>query len=116
MKITVFELEEWERERFEQLAPEHGVTLLAGSDVVSLHVPANEKTPRLMSSRESDKMKDGAVLINTSRGGPADHRHDGGEHQGLRRRQSGKRGRHVRAGWPLRADVRPQPDEQNAAQ
>lgn len=42
--------------------------LLADSDVVSLHVPANEKTRHLISRDEFKKMKDGAVLINTARG------------------------------------------------
>lgn len=42
--------------------------LLRRSDVVSLHVPANEKTRNLISHEQFDKMKEGAVLINTSRG------------------------------------------------
>lgn len=42
--------------------------LLANSDVVSLHVPANEKTRHLISHEQFDNMKRGAVLINTSRG------------------------------------------------
>ncbi|MEZ6097692.1 MAG: hydroxyacid dehydrogenase [Pirellulaceae bacterium] len=48
--------------------------LLAGSDVVSLHVPANEKTRHLISRDEFEKMKDGAVLINTARGDVVDTR------------------------------------------
>lgn len=46
--------------------------LLAESDIVSLHVPANEKTRHLISRQEFDKMKDGAVLINTARGDVVD--------------------------------------------
>lgn len=42
--------------------------LLARSDVISLHVPSNPKTRGLLSHAEFDKMKDGVVLINTSRG------------------------------------------------
>jgi D-lactate dehydrogenase len=43
--------------------------LLATADVVTLHVPANEKTHHLISDEEFAKMKEGMVLINTSRGG-----------------------------------------------
>lgn len=46
--------------------------LLANSDIVSLHVPANEKTRHLISRAEFEKMKDGAVLINTARGDVVD--------------------------------------------
>jgi D-lactate dehydrogenase len=46
--------------------------LLANSDVVSLHVPASEKTRHLISRGEFEKMKDGAVLINTARGDVVD--------------------------------------------
>ncbi|MEQ8846666.1 hydroxyacid dehydrogenase [Botrimarina sp.] len=42
--------------------------LLSRSDVVSLHVPSNEKTRHLISDEQFEKMKHGAVLINTSRG------------------------------------------------
>ena len=46
--------------------------LLAQSDLVSLHVPLTESTRHLMGRREFNLMKDGAVLINTSRGGVID--------------------------------------------
>lgn len=46
--------------------------LLAGSDVVTLHVPGGEKTRNLISGREFAGMKDGAVLVNTSRGSVVD--------------------------------------------
>jgi D-lactate dehydrogenase len=42
--------------------------LLSKSDVVTLHVPGNEKTRNLISKDEISKMKKEAVLINTSRG------------------------------------------------
>lgn len=48
--------------------------LLSHADVISLHVPANKKTRHLISRDEFDKMKDGAVLINTARGDVVDTR------------------------------------------
>lgn len=42
--------------------------LLRSSDVVTVHVPASEQTRHLISTREFELMRDGAVLINTSRG------------------------------------------------
>jgi phosphoglycerate dehydrogenase-like enzyme len=42
--------------------------LLRTSDVVTLHVPLNDATRRMMSTREFGLMKRSAVLINTCRG------------------------------------------------
>lgn len=42
--------------------------VLKAADVITLHVPFSEKTRNLISAREFELMKDGAVLINTSRG------------------------------------------------
>lgn len=42
--------------------------LLASSDIITLHVPSNEKTRNLISDKEFAKMKEGVVLINTARG------------------------------------------------
>jgi glyoxylate reductase len=42
--------------------------LLAGADVVSLHVPLSEGTRHLIGRRELDLMKPSAVLVNTARG------------------------------------------------
>nr|WP_209272284.1 MULTISPECIES: phosphoglycerate dehydrogenase [Thalassospira] len=42
--------------------------LLARSDVVSLHVPANEQTKNMITATELAKMKKGAHLINAARG------------------------------------------------
>lgn len=47
-------------------------TLLANSDVVSLHVPLLPGTRNLIGAGEIEKMKTGAILINTSRGGVVD--------------------------------------------
>jgi len=42
--------------------------LLRQSDIVSIHVPLSEETKHMISVEEISKMKDGAFLINTSRG------------------------------------------------
>lgn len=47
-------------------------TLLAEADVISLHVPLLSTTRHLIGAREFAQMKDGALLINTSRGGVVD--------------------------------------------
>ena len=49
-------------------------TLLAESDVVSLHVPLNEQTRNLIGARELASMKPTAILLNLSRGGVVDER------------------------------------------
>jgi len=46
--------------------------LLRRSDVVSLHLPATEETRHLINKQTIEKMKDGAYLINTSRGSLVD--------------------------------------------
>lgn len=47
-------------------------TLLAEADVVSLHVPLTEATARLIDGPALARIKPGAVLINTARGGLVD--------------------------------------------
>ena len=48
-------------------------TLLATSDIVSLHCPATPETRHLMDAAAFNQMKDGAILINTARGAVVDH-------------------------------------------
>ena len=43
-------------------------TLLASSDIVSLHIPSTPQTYHLINRETIAKMKDGAYLVNTSRG------------------------------------------------
>jgi D-lactate dehydrogenase len=46
--------------------------LLARSDIISLHAPYNPQTHHLINSSNLGKIKRGAILINTSRGGLVD--------------------------------------------
>jgi D-lactate dehydrogenase len=46
--------------------------LLAESDIVTLHCPLTEKTNHLLGRAQISRMKRGALLINTSRGGLLD--------------------------------------------
>jgi D-lactate dehydrogenase len=47
-------------------------TLFAESDIISLHCPLNPETRHLIDRAALDQMKDGVMLINTSRGGLVD--------------------------------------------
>ena len=48
--------------------------LLSEAHIVTLHVPANEHTHHLLSEDEFEKMREGAILINTARGSVVDVR------------------------------------------
>ncbi len=43
-------------------------TLLEKSDIISIHVPLNEKTEKFISEKQFSLMKNGAIFINTARG------------------------------------------------
>lgn len=49
-------------------------TLLAESDILTLHVPLTASTERMIGARELAMMKPGAILINTARGRVIDER------------------------------------------
>ncbi len=61
-----------------EFAARHGVRLcsldelLAAADVVSLHLPCTPETTRMIDRRALAKMRPGAILINTARGGLVD--------------------------------------------
>jgi glyoxylate reductase len=46
--------------------------LVSVSDIISIHVPLNASTKNLFSNEIVNKMKDGAILVNTSRGNIVD--------------------------------------------
>lgn len=58
----------------EELAAEYGVTivpekeLLSRSDIISVHIPASEKTYHLLNEEAFGRMKDDAYIINCARG------------------------------------------------
>ncbi len=70
MNIIAFDIKE-----NKQLAKELGFKhvsfefLLENSDVISLHAPYNKKTHHMINSKNIDKIKKGAILVNTARGG-----------------------------------------------
>jgi (S)-sulfolactate dehydrogenase len=54
------------------VAPADLASLLAQSDAVSLHIPLTDDTRNLFDATRIDAMKEGAVLVNTARGGIVD--------------------------------------------
>lgn len=46
--------------------------LLSQADMITLHLPLTEETKHLISDKEFEKMKEGVILINASRGGTVD--------------------------------------------
>ena len=62
----------------ESFAKAHGIeradldTVIEKSDVISLHVPLTEQTRNMIDADSIRRMKDGAIIINTARGGLID--------------------------------------------
>jgi phosphoglycerate dehydrogenase-like enzyme len=57
---------------FEDLEPASLDGVLAAGDIVSLHLPLTRETRHLIGARELGRMKPGAYLVNTARGGLVD--------------------------------------------
>jgi D-3-phosphoglycerate dehydrogenase len=63
---------------YSEFANEHGIqkvpqeTLLKESDFITLHVPLDDSTRKIIAGPEIQMMKSGAILINTARGGLID--------------------------------------------
>jgi len=69
MRVLVHDVVDASREAREAGAEQVGFwELLESSDAVTLHVPLTPQTRRMISWRELATMKDGAFLVNTSRG------------------------------------------------
>ncbi|RME80093.1 MAG: lactate dehydrogenase [Methanobacteriota archaeon] len=68
----------YSRTEKEELVREYGVSyveldeLLSKSDVISIHVPLTNETRHMIDERAVSIMKDGAILVNTSRGAIVD--------------------------------------------
>ncbi|SDC51468.1 D-2-hydroxyacid dehydrogenase [Geotoga petraea] len=71
--FDVFDIDEDTKKQFniEQVSFED---LIKTSDIISLHVPHNDKTHHLISDKEFENMKDTALLINCARGGIVDEK------------------------------------------
>ena len=67
MKVLVYTRTKREGEKFVDFD-----TLLAKSDVITMHCPLTEQTKDLMNAEAFKKCKDGAFFINTARGGVVD--------------------------------------------
>ena len=76
-------------------------TLLAQSDILSLHAPLTEQTKHLFNAQTFNKMKRGAMLINTARG---ELIHEGDLIDALRSGQLSSAGLDTFEGEPPRAD------------
>lgn len=69
MKVLVYKRSKTEDSRVTQVSFEE---LLENSDIVSMHCPLNKDSENIMNKEAFDKMKDGAIFINTARGGLVD--------------------------------------------
>ncbi len=64
--------------RYDDFEKEYGVEkvsldqLLSEADIISLHVPVDDSTRRMIAGPQIEKMKPGVILINTCRGGVVD--------------------------------------------
>lgn len=76
VKVKVFDVYEIDQNtkkeyNIEQVSFEN---LIKDSDIISLHIPHNDKTHHIISEKEFENMKDNALLINCARGGVVDEK------------------------------------------
>ena len=72
MKVIAYDIIECKTDiDFKQVSWEE---LLIQADIITLHLPLTEKTRHMISDKEFEKMKDGVILINASRGGTVDEK------------------------------------------
>lgn len=70
MKVIVFDLVDIQTDLdVKQVSMED---LLAQADLITLHLPLTDSTRHMISSNEFEKMKDGVIIVNASRGGIVD--------------------------------------------
>ncbi len=68
-KIVAFDIKENESLKQKGVVYKSFDALLSESDVISIHCPLNDKTNYLFHKKAFEKLKKGAMIINTSRGG-----------------------------------------------
>ena len=69
MKVQVYVRNLANKTLAEGITPVSFSDLLTTSDIISIHVPLTDETRNLFSKQEFERMKETALLINTSRGG-----------------------------------------------
>jgi len=72
MKVIAFDIVEIKTDLdIQQVSLED---LLNSADIISFHLPLTDRTRHMISRDEIDKMKDGVILVNASRGGIVDEK------------------------------------------
>ena len=68
-KVIAFDIKENEQMKRNGVHFKTFDEILSESDIISIHCPLNQKTNYLFNKKAFDKLKKGAMIINTSRGG-----------------------------------------------
>ena len=75
MKIIANDIDSKVRKTYKNLEFRSSVYLLKHSDIVSIHIPLNDKNKNFISKSKFDLMKKNSVFINTSRGAVIDEKY-----------------------------------------